>query len=367
MTALRAAGLTLLVLAALLVPPARAAGAEELLLGFYASTDQGSLDAAAGTPIDHLIPYGIEGLPEARIKAFLDGAASRKLTIIFSLKDAFKESKWYPTIDWCPTQDEAALVACITKKFAGHEAVGGWYLADEPTNLLGRFKGGKLRANAAMIRANSAKPIFAEEVALPRGKHWDILDEIADMLLVTAYPVPDRPLADAFERVAALRARQRKPVVAVLQAFDKNNVPFFKAKGVAGRPPLAEEERVMSYLALLAGAQGIVYYSVPQLKKMAGWQAHLGRLAELAAELKANYPLIRSAARPLGAYVVTADEGVYHAIRTSGGTDRIIAVNAAAGAKSLRIQWAGPGDRPIVKTLPLAGFDVQFAPIGDAR
>jgi len=363
----RAVGVATLLAAALLLAPQRSASAKDLVLGFYAFADAASLDAAAGTPIDHIIPYGLEGKTEAGIRAYLDQAAAKKLKIVFSVKDAFKESKWYPKIDWCPTQDEAALLACITSKFAGHEAVGGWYLCDEPTNLLGRFKGDKLRTNAAAIRVNSAKPIFAQEVALPRGLHWDILDEVADMLLVTAYPVPDKPLSDAFTRVAEVRSSHRKPVAAILQVFDKNNVPWFKSQGIVGRPPLYEEERVMSYLALLAGADGIFYYSVFQMMKMDGWQEHLRRLAGLASELKENFPAIRSEDKLRGTYVVTADDGVYHATRNSGGEDRIIAVNATAEAKTLRIEWSGPDGKPVAKTLRLDKFAVRLAPIASLK
>ena len=367
MSPLPTRGSALLVASCLLAAAVQPARAEDLLLGVYGPANAASLDAVAGTAIDHIIPSGIENMEETTIRSFLDAAASKNIKIIFSLKDAFKESKWYPGIDWCPTQDEAALVACIATKFAAHEAVGGWYLCDEPTNLLGRFKGDKLRANAGGIRAVSKKPIFAEEVALPRGKHWDLLDEVADRLLVTAYPVPDKPLSDAFTRVAALGERHRKPVVAVIQAFDKNNVPYFKSQGVAGRPPLYEEERVMSYLSLLAGAQGIVYYSLPELKKITDWQARLGRLAELGAELKKNYPLIRSTARLLLRYTVAADEGVYHAITNSGGADQIIAVNATASLKTVRIEWEDASGKRGARTIPLGALEVRLAAIAGLK
>jgi hypothetical protein len=367
MSARAALGRLLLAAVCIAAGPAPGAAAGDLLLGFYGSADAASLAAAAGTPLDHLIPYGIEGLDEARIRAFLDEAAAKKVSVVFSVKDAFRESKWYPAIDWCPTAEEAPLVACIAKKFGGHPAVGGWYLADEPTNLLGRFKGDKLRANAAAIRANSDKPILAEEVALPRGKHWELLDEVADLLLVTAYPVPDRPLADAYTRVAELHAGRRKPVVAVVQVFDKANVPFFREKGIAGRPPLAAEVRAMSYLALLAGAEGIVYYSIPQLRKIPDWQQRLSALAGIAAELRASYPVIRSGERLLGRYAVTAAEGVYHVERRSGGSDRVVAVNSTDAPQQLRVAGEGADGKPVALEVTLGALEVRLVALPGTR
>ncbi|MBI5563151.1 MAG: hypothetical protein HY894_09935 [Deltaproteobacteria bacterium] len=342
------------------------AGAEELMLGFYSFADKAAIDALSGTSIQYVMPYGTDGTKEEKyLREYLDYAAGKKVKVIFSLKDVYLESQWHPAITWCPTGDEKAFIDCIIGKFGGHEAVAGWYFCDEPTNLFGRLKAGKLDANSRFIRANSAKPIFAEEVNPPKGKYWDRLAGDADFFMTAVYPVPDKPLSSVYPPIRDLKEKYDRPVIAVLQVFAKKNVPYFKMDGDAGRPPSYEEERAMSYLALLAGAKGIFYYSMFQLKKLDDWQERMKRLSELGDELKGNWPVIASTAKTLGSYGVRPDEGAYAELRNSGGKDYLFAVNSTQSAARVRLEGRDAGGKPVNKTVTLDKFGVKLMPIAE--
>ncbi|MCX5641978.1 MAG: hypothetical protein NTY10_01860 [Candidatus Omnitrophica bacterium] len=107
----------------------------------------------------------------------------------------------------------------------------------------------------------------------------------ADILMVDPYPVPVRPLKSVPEAVLAARAvRGGEPVWAIIQAFDwKEFSPEAAREGIA-RLPTPAEVKAMAYLAIAAGAKGLVFYTGGQPKV---YQSNLFReLKKLAVELR---------------------------------------------------------------------------------
>lgn len=315
--------------------------AEELILGFYAFPDKKYIDLIADSNIKYLIPYGTDGNKEEVLRNFLDYASSRNVKIIFSLKDCYKQSKWYPKISWCPAETEETLVSCIVNKFKDEPALYGWYVADEPTDTVGFRNREKIHTNIKAIRNISTKPVFIEDYPLPRGKLWDELSGWVDIFITGVYPVPEKPLSEVYEAIKGLTKRHKNPVVAVIQAHGKYQYPFYKRDENTGRPPTLEELRVMSYLALMAGAKGIVYYSIFDVVKLPDFKERLEFLKGLAKELETNYQII-SSKEDFSVNQRDIREGnVFCISRKFKRNDYLICVNSAGFSAQLEILTKG--------------------------
>jgi len=311
----------------LLCSPVRA---QEPLLGFYCAPDKTHIDAVVNSPFKYLIPYGTDGKEEVFLTDYLQYAAKNHLNIIFSVKDAYRSSKWYPKIKWCGTDDPTLLVECISKRFGKHAGLYGWYLADEPTSYAGTDDERRLRRNADAIRLHSAAPIFVEDFDLTRAKLWSYLSEFTDVLMTGIYPVPERKVIDVYEVISGLVERYRKPLVAVIQAHGKYQYPAYKRDLVTGRAPTLGEMKVMSYLALLAGAKGIVYYSLFDLKKLPDFEQRFEFLKNLGRELERDFPIISSSDVPKTLIKAQELPGVFQTSRRHKGRDYIVVVNTKA-------------------------------------
>jgi hypothetical protein len=77
---------------------------------------------------------------------------------------------------------------------------------------------------------------------------------VADVLGMQSYPIPTKEIRsthDAFSAAVKAATAAKRPVVAVIQAFGMKDQ----------RPPTAQEIRAMTYLALLEGAKGVLFYA----------------------------------------------------------------------------------------------------------
>jgi hypothetical protein len=95
----------------------------------------------------------------------------------------------------------------------------------------------------------------------------------------------------------------------VPQAFDME-------AGGAGRPPTLAEERVMTYLCLIHGAHGLIFYSYFDLlqDKKAGFESRWKDMLVVGREVKRLEPALLSSCDPQPV-AVHAPEGIHHCQR----------------------------------------------------
>ena len=144
------------------------------------------------------------------------------------------------------------------KELDAHPALWAWYLVDEP-DLNGVSPGEVRQANGFLKNAGAKKP-----TALVLYQGGEALDygSLADITMIDRYPVPWLPLANFPQhvRMARLAVGQKRPLIAVIQAFDWECYPKLMPKKSEFRPPTYEELRCMTYCALARQANGIFYY-----------------------------------------------------------------------------------------------------------
>lgn len=312
--------------------------ADEPIIGFYAFPKKEYIDKISDTQIKYLIPYGTDGIKDENyLKEFLSYAEKKGIKIIFSLKDSYLNSKWYPKISWCPTDDESKLVKCIVEKFNNYNSVYGWYLADEPTYTIGNKNIIKLDRNYRAVKEISHKPIFIEDLPLPRGILWDKLSDISDILMTGSYPVPEKPLTEVYDVIKSLYTKYKKPIIAVIQTHGKYQYPFYKRDENTGRPPTYDEIRVMSYLSLLAGAKGIIYYSLFDVEKLPDSETRFKMLIETTNKIKKDYNIISSNLQPKNNYKIEADSKLYFTLKTYDNKDFLVVVNPTKSKLPIKI------------------------------
>ena len=310
----------LLLAATLGLPVTGATAADRLPVGFFTwfgDTVPESLDASA-FPV--LVPYGCEGAPsEESVRAYL--GRNGRFRIIFTLKDVYKGARWFPGPGICGTSDPDAMAKCLVEKFDSARNVIGWYAVDEPSLTMGRDAPARIRRRAGLIEGVSRKPVFVED--LPESPHWEAIGDPARIHLTSAYSVPEGEPMQAYHATAKIRTRTGGKVWTILQAYAKHAYsPKLDARRY--RYPTLAEIRAMSFLALSAGAEGILFFSLRDAMKHpdAGF---LPGLDSLSRELQGAYPMVRALASKGAAISGTA------VVLTGahGGRNHLVAVNAS--------------------------------------
>jgi len=109
-------------------------------LGMYwGEVNEHDLDIYAKSPFNCLMPYSINYGSIKEIRANLDKINEHGLKIIYSIKDLYKGTRWYPQ-KIGPYKGEKEMTRGIIKEFRGHLALLAWYLNDElPVSMLERL------------------------------------------------------------------------------------------------------------------------------------------------------------------------------------------------------------------------------------
>jgi hypothetical protein len=144
-------------------------------------------------------------------------------------------------------------------RFDGHPGLWGWYLCDEP-DFNDVAPSDLRRANRVLKQAGARKPTLT--VVMSGFSSLDYAN-ITDIFMLDRYPVPWQPLCTFPQqlRMARLALGPRKPLIAVIQAFDWRYFQEVLGVSAAFRPPNYEEIRCMTYCAMEARAQGLFYYA----------------------------------------------------------------------------------------------------------
>ena len=196
--------------------------------------------------------YGVGREP----RAYLDRAHKHGLKVIYSVKDFYDGTRWFPK---GPGKRGIDLVRDYVTRFREHPALLAWYTNDElgPQHLPALRK-----AYDLVCRLDPHHPAF-QVLCRPSQNH--LYYGVTDILGVDPYPIPRHPVTmvgDWMETAHEAMSR-RKPAWCVPQIFQWG-VYHHDPKQ---REPTFDEKRAMVYLALVHRAQGLICYSYYDLFK----------------------------------------------------------------------------------------------------
>lgn len=141
--------------------------------------------------------------------------------------------------------------------FAKEINISGWKLADEP-DVHPEIADEVPEAYQRLKQREQERPLL---LTIERPDTYEYWAHFCDALQVVCFPVPSQPLTLVSDRVAAARKALQpwQHLSVLLQAGWLPN---------GGNQPSLQQARVMVYLALLNGAQGLYWYSF----RDPGWQ-----------------------------------------------------------------------------------------------
>lgn len=265
------------------------------------------IDRVAISSFNTIMCYGINAGGLDKVRAYLDYLQERNIKIIYSVKDVYAGTKYFrePVLGF---RGEENIIRNIVAAFRDHPAVLGWYLNDElPLSMRDRLEG-RQRLVTGLD---------------PNHPTWAVLYQVnelygylgtADVLGTDPYPIPTKPVTMASEwaRKTSGVSGGHRPVWMVPQAFDWSHY----GKGRPGRFPTPAELRVMTYLCLIHGADGLIYYCYHDLlRDRQSFEKNWADMAAVAREVDWLEPALVSCAKP-EIPEVRADAGVEWSARS---------------------------------------------------
>ena len=153
----------------------------------------------------------------------------------------------------------AAAARATVGQFDRDSALWAWYLIDEPD--LNRVSPDEVRKAQAFIK--SLRPHKPTALVLYQGSSALHYANIADITMIDRYPIPWLPLANFGQhvRMTRLALGPKKPLIAVVQAFNWRYYPELLQTDRELREPTYEEIRAMAYSALAQRADGLFFYA----------------------------------------------------------------------------------------------------------
>ena len=232
------------------------------------------------------------------------------------------------------TEFDIGRAESVIRKYCGKAAVMGWNPGDEPAP-----KG--IRPQEMFRRYDTFKQIDPDHIAytvICVPSQYANYAAGTDVLAPDPYPVPRRPVDDVYRRFKEAKTAANKvdtALWAVGQAFGGQK---YDKKGSWPRWPDAREFRGMSYLALMAGAKGIIYYTyydgsfdIRQAPDL------LEAVQKFPAEMRDMVPFVLDGK---GELLAEDADGVYAMVWTLGSERRLVAVNARDKAATVSLPFA---------------------------
>jgi hypothetical protein len=295
-------------------------------LGLYAGQGPASdeaiseLDEIADSPFNVIMNYGINSGSIKQIRSYLDAVNERGLKIIYSIKDFYRGTKYYPR-EVGPYRGEEEMTRGVIREFRNHPAILAWYLNDElPRSYIPRLT----------QRYRLVKQLD------PNHPTWTVLyqvDELrfylntADVIGTDPYPIPQKAVSLASEWTQKTRkaAGPRRAVWMVPQA---HNLGIYHDNSVEYTSPTFEEMRCMAYQCLVNGANGLIFYSFFDLKRdPLGFDKRWAEVKKLGAEIKSLMPVLLSTEELPRVQLAKGSRYIHFSTKRHDGKLYILAVN----------------------------------------
>jgi len=180
-------------------------------------------------------------------RAYLEAARGAGLNVLAA-----------PATSAGPRFDPTAARRAV-QQFDRHPALWAWYVSDEPD--LNAIPPAQVAEACRSLKTFGARKPTA--LVLYQGYASPHYAHLADITMLDRYPIAWLPLANFGQHVTLTRLAlgPRRPLIAVIQAFDWSACPELLPGERNLRAPTCEEIRCMTYEALARGANGLFYYA----------------------------------------------------------------------------------------------------------
>jgi hypothetical protein len=315
--------------------------------GWYSDGDPARLRRLAGAGFNAVLDYGMTARPVETTRAYLDEAARLGVAVILCVNDVYPSATYRARLGAWEGND--AILEGVVRAFRDHPAALAWYQNDElPPEK-------KAEVDAYCRRIRELDPLHPQLMVHDRPAAMPAFLAAADLFGIDHYPIPQHgpeALGRVFDEArAAVGAR---PLWAVVQNFawyqhkdpeapvvpgdletPRARLPT-AAEWSAGRPPTEDEVRAMTYLAIVHGAQGLLYWCLYNLDYLPDRSARWAAATRLGAELAELEPFLLE---PRSERVAWADPRVRSRLVTATGRTCLIAVNGSNEPVRADVAW----------------------------
>lgn len=264
----------------------------------------------------------------------------------------------YPTIPFSVRKEpltDAQAVADV-KARVDHPAVLGWYLVDEPEGI-GKSSVAMARDLYQLVKqADTEHPCSVVIMSPKAGADYCLCQ---DVIWTDPYPVPGSPAKRVADVVKGCvdAMTDGKPVWVVPQAFDWS--VWNKGKITGEHRPTDAEERCMTYLALVHGAKGVIYWAHTASRYyIEDYPSHWAYMKRLAGELRDLSPILLTPNAKRSVRVSPTNASIDTMVKEVGGQVYLFAVNRDAAACSASFSADGITAKRQVKVL-FEGRNIQ--------
>ncbi|MBP6963929.1 MAG: hypothetical protein KBC96_05925 [Armatimonadetes bacterium] len=247
----------------------------------------------------------------------------------------------YPTSPFSVAGVENTLANAGKDVFAkkDHPALLGWYIVDEPEGI-GKGAVDKTRLLYQTVREADPKHPCSLVIMSPGAAAK--YRACTDIMWIDPYPIPHAPVTFVTDSVAGAvkNVEKDKPVWVIPQAFDWNVWKTGKVDQV--HRPTNEEERCMTYLALVHGAKGVIYWAHTASKYyIRDYPEHWAYMKKLAGEMHDLTPVLLTVNADVKPEVSPKDAPIDLMVKRLGGETYVFAVNHSGEAQSVTFSLPG--------------------------
>jgi len=286
------------------------------------------LDELSKGSINAVMCYSVEFADVDEIRAYLDAMQARSMKLIFSIKDVFDGTAYFPK-QIGPYVGEAGIVNGVIKEFSSHPALLAWYINDElPVEYIPRVAA-RYQEMAKLDPDHPTWEVLCQVDELNQYKNT------TDILGTDPYPVPGAPISmvttylDKTQRaVESARSIWMVPQAMNWSVYNPGTPPM--------RGPNYEEMRNMTFQCLVGGAKGLIYYNFSDLKRDPdGFDKPWAALSKVAKEVKDLTPVLLSMGKAPKVRLSKKDADIRFATFSVGKRKVLMAVNLSQKVKKV--------------------------------
>jgi len=292
----------------------------------YARGDGWGDARIAEAPVNMIINYWLGAAPVDALYAYMDDLHGRGIYYLQTVNFYYRDDALYAKLPYpAARKGEDELNRWVADQLNRHRGLAGFYTADErPADMIPRA----FRQRQALAQAAPGTVAYAV-----LGDGWEgqaaLWRDAVDVMGLDPYPI-SKPrgqnhlaMVGEWTRLGRQAVQDARPVWMVLQYFPLTS---------AGGWPTEDELRTMSWMAIVDGARGLLYWSfgtrgLAWVKDPAERLRHWQDLVRVTREIKGLEPVLLAP----DASVITADSS-QGAVRTLGkrmpdGTRYLFAYN----------------------------------------
>ena len=221
-------------------------------------------------------------------------------------------------------------------------ALLGWYIVDEPEGI-GKANEHEVRERYQIIKETDQDHPCSLVIMSPQAAAK--YRSCTDVMWIDPYPIPHAPVTYVSDCVSgAVKAVEKdKPVWCIPQAFDWNVWKTGKVNQV--HRPTPEEERCMTYLALVHGAKGIIYWAHTASRYyIRDYPDHWEAVKKLAGEMNLLTPALLTPSVEGRLTVTPHDAPVDTMVKVHGGSTYVFVVNHSNESREVVFRLKGLTD-----------------------